>query len=246
LRGVCFALRVPYHEEVAVTQILARCLVPPLLALLAACGGGGADDRAVGTPVATMASVPPMRTQALSATEAADAVMDFGEQQFPGYFPSHQPSQSLPPFRYRHYPQTGIYLGVVVSADAHYALEGVYVMGGEFGAAPLRVGAVRDFVDPGGAPPECAADACLLLAQRKSCMACHSVDKKLVGPSLRDIANRYASTAGAADYLAGKIRGGSVGVWGPVPMPTSPSVTTQEADLLARWILSMGTTAAAR
>jgi cytochrome c len=229
-----------------VKQILFRWWVLASLALLTSCGGGGADERAVDTAVANTASVPPMRAQALTATEAADAVMDFGEQQFPGYFPSHQPSQSLPPFRYRHYPQTGIYLGVVVAADAHYALEGVYVMGGEFGAAPLHVGAVRDFVDPGGAPPECAADACLLLAQRKSCTACHAIDKKLVGPPLRDIANRYASTAGAAAYLAGKIRNGSVGVWGPVPMPTSPSVTTQEADLLARWILSMGTTAAAR
>lgn len=226
-------------------QILFRWWFLTSLALLASCGGGGADERGVDTAVATTAAVPPMRTQALTATEAADAVMDFGEQQFPGYFPSHQPSQSLPPFRYRHYPQTGIYLGVVVSADAHYALEGVYVMGGAFGAVPLRVGAVRDFVDPGGAPPECAADACLVLAQRKSCMACHAIDRKLVGPSLRDIANRYASTAGAAAYLAGKIRGGSVGVWGPVPMPTA-GVTTQEADLLARWILSMGTTAPAR
>ena len=226
-------------------QMLFRCLVLTSLALLASCGGGGTDERAVDPAVATTASAPPMQAQALTAAEAADAVMDFGEQQFPGYFPSHQSSQSLPPFRYRHYPQTGIYLGVVVSADAHYALEGVYVMGGEFGAAPLRVGAVRDFVDPGGAPPECAADACLVLAQRKSCTACHAIDRKLVGPSLRDIANRYASTAGAAAYLAGKIRNGSVGVWGPVPMPTA-GVTTQEADLLARWILSMGTTAAAR
>jgi cytochrome c len=229
-----------------VKQILFRWWVLTSLVLLASCGGGGADERAVGTTVVTTTSVPPMRAQALTATEAADAVMDFGEQQFPGYFPSPRPSESLPPFRFRYYPQTGIYLGVVVSADAHYALEGVYVMGGAFGSAPLRVGAVRDFVDPGGAPPECAADACLLLAQRKSCMACHAIDRKLVGPSLRDIANRHASTAGASAYLAGKIRGGSVGVWGPIPMPTSPSVTAQEADLLARWILSMGTTAAAR
>lgn len=227
-------------------QILFRWWVLTSLALLASCGGGGADERGVDTAVATTAAVPPMRAQALTATEAADALMDFGERQFPGYFPSPRPSESLPPFRFRYYPQTGIYLGVVVSADVHYALEGVYVMGGAFGSAPLRVGAVRDFVDPGGAPPECAADACLLLAQRRNCMACHAMDKKLVGPALRDIGNRYAGTSGAAAYLQGKIRSGSVGVWGAIPMPGSPNLPTQEADLLARWILSLGTTAPGR
>jgi cytochrome c len=187
-----------------------------------------------------------MQAQAMTPDEAADALMSYGEQQFPGYFPSFRPSESLPPFRFRHYPQTGVYLGVVVSPNAHYAPEGVYVMGGEFGSAPMRVGAVRDFIDPGGAPSECAADACLLLAQRKNCLACHAIDKKVVGPALRDVGKRYARTAGATAYLEGKIRGGSVGTWGPVPMPSSPSLLANDADLLARWILSLGSVAPAR
>jgi cytochrome c len=222
-------------------QIVIRWMVLASLAMLASCGGGNTEERAAEAPMASSPAAPPMRAQALTATQAADALMDFGERQFPAYFPEPRPSESLPPFRFRHYPQTGVYLGVVVSADAHYALEGVYLMGGAFGAVPVRVGAVRDFIDPGGAPPECAADACLLLAQHRSCLACHAMDKKLVGPALRDIGNRYAGTAGAAAYLEGKIRNGSRGVWGAVPMPNSPLVTAQEADLLARWILSLGT-----
>lgn len=214
--------------------------------LLGSCGGGHVAVDSAETSHALQSAGSPRQLQALGTAEAADALMDFGERQFPGYFPAAQPSQSLPPFRYRHYPQTGIYLGVVVSADPNYVLDGVYVMGGEFGPAPVRVGVVRDFIDTSGAPPECAGNACYLLAQRKNCLACHTLDKKLVGPPFNDIGRRYAGTAGAAANLAVKIRNGGVGVWGPIPMPAAPGVTVQEADLLARWILSLPAPTSAR
>lgn len=77
------------------------------------------------------------------------------------------------------------------------------------------------------------------LAKAKSCMACHAVDKKLVGPSYKDIAKKYAGDAKAADMLATKIQKGSSGVWGAVPMPANPQVSDAEAKKLAAWVLSL-------
>ena len=76
------------------------------------------------------------------------------------------------------------------------------------------------------------------LATSKNCMACHSVDKKLVGPSFKDIAAKYAGQAGAADKLAGKVVKGGSGVWGPVPMPANAQVNPADAKKLATWILA--------
>lgn len=76
------------------------------------------------------------------------------------------------------------------------------------------------------------------LATAKNCMACHAVDKKLVGPSYKDVAGKYAGQKDAADKLAGKIIKGGSGVWGAVPMPANPQVNDAEAKKLAAWILS--------
>ena len=76
------------------------------------------------------------------------------------------------------------------------------------------------------------------LAQAKNCMACHAVDKKLVGPSYKDVAAKYASDKTAADKLAVKIIKGSQGAWGPVPMPANPQVTEDEAKKLSAWVLT--------
>ena len=77
------------------------------------------------------------------------------------------------------------------------------------------------------------------LAKSKNCMACHAVDKKLVGPSYKDVAAKYAGQAGAADKLAEKIIKGSSGVWGPVPMPANSQVNADDAKKLANWVLSL-------
>ncbi|SDM46291.1 cytochrome c [Oryzisolibacter propanilivorax] len=76
------------------------------------------------------------------------------------------------------------------------------------------------------------------LAKSKNCMACHSVDKKLVGPAYKDVAAKYAGQAGAADKLAEHIMKGSSGVWGPVPMPPNAQVNADEAKKLANWVLA--------
>jgi len=76
------------------------------------------------------------------------------------------------------------------------------------------------------------------LAQDKACLACHQIDKKLVGPSYKEIAKKYASDKTAEGALAKKIRAGGVGVWGQVPMPPNAGVNEKEALILAKWILS--------
>ncbi|NMG55101.1 c-type cytochrome [Aromatoleum aromaticum] len=76
------------------------------------------------------------------------------------------------------------------------------------------------------------------LAKAKNCLACHAVDKKLVGPSYQDVAKKYAGQADAVAKLADKIQKGGSGVWGPVPMPANPQVSADEAKLLATWVLS--------
>ena len=78
----------------------------------------------------------------------------------------------------------------------------------------------------------------LALAQSKNCMACHAVDKKVVGPAYKDVAAKYAGQKDATDKLAQKILKGSSGVWGPVPMPANAQVSEADAKKLAAWVLS--------
>jgi cytochrome c len=76
------------------------------------------------------------------------------------------------------------------------------------------------------------------LAKSKNCMACHAIDKKLVGPSYKDVAKKYGADAKAVDALAAKIVKGGSGVWGAIPMPANPQVSAAEAKQLAAWVLS--------
>ena len=76
-------------------------------------------------------------------------------------------------------------------------------------------------------------------AQKKNCMACHAVDKKVLGPSFKDVAAKYAGQAGAADKLATKVVKGGTGAWGNIPMPANPQVTEAEAKQLVGWILTL-------
>lgn len=77
------------------------------------------------------------------------------------------------------------------------------------------------------------------LAKAKNCMACHAVDKKVVGPAYKDVAKKYAGDAKAADALAAKIMKGGSGVWGAIPMPANTQVNEAEAKKLAAWVLSL-------
>ena len=84
-----------------------------------------------------------------------------------------------------------------------------------------------------------AAFASADLAQKKNCLACHQTDKKLGGPSYKDVAAKYAGQKDAAAKLAEKIQKGGTGVWGQVPMPANPQVNADEAKTLATWILTV-------
>ncbi len=76
------------------------------------------------------------------------------------------------------------------------------------------------------------------LAAKKNCLACHALDKKVVGPAYKDVAAKYAGQKDAVAKLAEKIQKGGVGVWGQVPMPAN-QVTPDEAKQLATWVLSI-------
>ena len=82
------------------------------------------------------------------------------------------------------------------------------------------------------------AFADLQLATAKNCMACHAVDKKMVGPSYKDVAAKYGDQKDAVEKLAVKVVKGGGGAWGPVPMPANTQVTPDEARKLVAWILT--------
>ncbi len=75
------------------------------------------------------------------------------------------------------------------------------------------------------------------LAQQKNCMSCHAIDKKIVGPSYKDVAAKYKGDAGAETKLVQKVLKGGAGVWGPVPMPAN-NISEADAKTLVKWVLS--------
>ena len=77
------------------------------------------------------------------------------------------------------------------------------------------------------------------LAQTKNCLACHAVDKKLVGPSFKEVAGKYAGQKDAVEKLAVKIVKGGSGVWGPIPMPANAQVNEAESQKLAAWVMTL-------
>ncbi|HVQ61482.1 MAG TPA: c-type cytochrome [Burkholderiales bacterium] len=83
-----------------------------------------------------------------------------------------------------------------------------------------------------------AADAQQLLKD-KACLSCHQLDKKLVGPAYKDVAAKYKARKDAEAYLASKIKGGSTGVWGPIPMPPNGTVNDEEAKTLAKYVMTL-------
>ena len=76
------------------------------------------------------------------------------------------------------------------------------------------------------------------LATSKNCMACHAVDKKLVGPSYKDVAAKYAGQKDAVEKLAVKIIKGGSGVGGPIPMPPNAQINEADAKKLATWVMT--------
>lgn len=87
-------------------------------------------------------------------------------------------------------------------------------------------------------PAVSEADA-MQLAKKNNCLACHAVDKKVIGPSFKDVAAKYRGDAGAEARLMNKIAKGGSGVWGAMMMPASPQVSEADRQILARFVLSL-------
>jgi cytochrome c len=108
---------------------------------------------------------------------------------------------------------------------------------GNLAAQQRTVGPQRG-VDTGravAAAAPAAAQSIDALLRKNVCVACHQVDGKLVGPSFRDVAAKYAGRGDAAQYLTGRIRAGGVGVWGAVPMPPQ-ALSEADAQAIAAWL----------
>ena len=89
----------------------------------------------------------------------------------------------------------------------------------------------------GTASADAAAQA---LAQKSGCLACHSVDKKVLGPAYKDIAAKYKGQKDAEAKMIEKVKKGGSGVWGPIPMPAnSPQVKDEDIKTIVQWILKM-------
>jgi cytochrome c len=76
------------------------------------------------------------------------------------------------------------------------------------------------------------------LIKKYGCVACHNVEKKIVGPAFKDISAKYKTKGDNVNYLAGKIRNGAQGTWGAIPMPAQKQVREDEAKQIAEWILT--------
>lgn len=77
------------------------------------------------------------------------------------------------------------------------------------------------------------------LAKKYNCLACHTTDKKLIGPSYKDVAAKYKGKAGAEATLIAKVKNGGSGAWGQIPMPPNASVPDADVKALVKWVLSV-------
>ncbi len=82
------------------------------------------------------------------------------------------------------------------------------------------------------------ATAGVEMAKKYNCTACHSTDKKMVGPAYKDVAAKYKGDAAAVAKLSDKVKKGGSGVWGPVPMPPNPAVPDADVKALVEWVLA--------
>ncbi|CBW76273.1 Cytochrome c551 [Mycetohabitans rhizoxinica HKI 454] len=82
------------------------------------------------------------------------------------------------------------------------------------------------------------AERAQTLAKQNACFGCHAIERKLVGPSFAQIAQRYKADATAPARLVKKVVQGGAGVWGPIPMPSQPRLSEAEAKVLVDWVLA--------
>ena len=78
----------------------------------------------------------------------------------------------------------------------------------------------------------------MAIARGNACMGCHAIDRKLVGPSFQQIAEKYKGQADANARLEKKVKSGGSGVWGPIPMPSHPRMNDADIKTVVAWVLA--------
>ena len=96
-------------------------------------------------------------------------------------------------------------------------------------AASFGVSAAEQPVSPANA---------MAIARSNACMGCHAIDRKLVGPSFQQIAEKYKGDPQANAKLEKKVKGGGAGVWGPIPMPSHPRMSDADIETVVAWVLA--------
>jgi cytochrome c len=85
-----------------------------------------------------------------------------------------------------------------------------------------------------------SADDAKALAQKSGCLACHSVDAKILGPAYKDVAAKYKGKPEMEAKLEEKVCKGGSGTWGPIPMPANcPQVKKEDIQTIVKWVLSL-------
>jgi cytochrome c len=105
----------------------------------------------------------------------------------------------------------------------------------KFTVAAIAAGVLMLAHHAGAADPRSAES----IASSNGCLACHSVDKKVIGPGFKEIAAKYRADKGASANLAQKVKMGSKGAWGEVPMPPNAHVKDDEIKAVVNWILAL-------
>ena len=98
------------------------------------------------------------------------------------------------------------------------------------------VAAALGFFGPGAVAADSPTG--LVVARSNACLGCHAVDRKLVGPSFRQIAEKYKGDPQAVAKLSRKVRDGGSGVWGVIPMPSHPRMKDEEIQTVVKWVLA--------
>lgn len=81
--------------------------------------------------------------------------------------------------------------------------------------------------------------AVMEIAKKNNCLACHALDKKLVGPAWQDVGKKYAGDASAEEQLIAKVKKGTKGTWGPIPMPPNATVKDSDIKTMVQFILTL-------
>ncbi len=103
------------------------------------------------------------------------------------------------------------------------------IVGAFFSVTCLSLASAAQAADPKAAEE---------LAKKSGCMACHAMDKKLVGPAYKEIAAKYRGQKDAEAKLIGKVKNGGKGVWGEIPMPPNAQIKDEDIKTLVQWVVA--------